>query len=508
MAFTFLKKCKVEIVFSLILAILYFTTRLLTLTILPIFTDEAIYLRWAQIGANDANWRFISLTDGKQPLFSWFMMVSMKIFTDPIFAGRIVSVFAGFGTMIGLFFLTREIFKNRWIGLIAAGLYVLFPFALVYDRMALYDSMVGTFAVWGLYAGVLLARYVRLDIALIFGMVAGAGVLNKTSGFFTIYLLPFTLLIFQFHKKVISKRLLKWSGLVLLSVSMTYAIYSILRLSPFFHIIAQKDAVFVYPFGEWLKHPFNYFFSNLIVGQLDWLVRYVGIPFIVLALCSFIIKKTYTREKMLLILWFAIPFLLLALFGNTLYPRYIFFMTLFLLPLVAYSLYSLHFLVRNRVLFSGVISAFLFYSLILDIFILYNFAAAPIPSSDVNQYNNDWPSGDGVRESISFFEQQAKNQKIFVATQGTFGLLPYAYELYLLKNPNITLKGYWPIGETVPPEVLTKRNTMPTFFVFYQPCPACLGKGLAPKTWNAEIVYQKKKTAYDAYFTVYQVREQ
>src|SRR3990167_7652447 len=194
----FVKKHKLELIIAVLLTFAYFFLRLYRIMSLPIFTDEAIYTRWSQIARFDAGWRFISLTDGKQPLFVWLDVISMKIINDPLLSGRIVSVFAGFLTMIGLFFLGREIFKNRWIGILSAFLYLIFPFALVYDRMALYDSLVGTFAVWRLYFEVLLIKKLRLDVALILGMILGGGVLTKTSGFFSIYLMPFTLLLFDF----------------------------------------------------------------------------------------------------------------------------------------------------------------------------------------------------------------------------------------------------------------------------------------------------------------------
>src|SRR3990172_7556810 len=166
----FIKKYKLEIIILLVSTLIYFASRFSNILSLPIFTDEAIYIRWAQIAKQDANWRFISLTDGKQPMFIWLMMISLRIIADPLLAGRIVSVGAGFLTLIGIYFLGREVFKSNKIGLISCALYVIFPMALVYDRMALYDSLVGTFAVWALLLIVLLVRKVRMDIALIFGM--------------------------------------------------------------------------------------------------------------------------------------------------------------------------------------------------------------------------------------------------------------------------------------------------------------------------------------------------
>ena len=105
----FLKKNKLIILLFLFLTVLYFLIRLPNLLIIPIFTDEAIYTRWAQIAANDANWRFISLTDGKQPMFVWFAMIAIKFIDDPLIAARLVSVFTGFFTMLGLWFLSFEL---------------------------------------------------------------------------------------------------------------------------------------------------------------------------------------------------------------------------------------------------------------------------------------------------------------------------------------------------------------------------------------------------------------
>ena len=137
---------KWEIVFSVLLALAYFTLRLIYLNRLPIFTDEAIYVRWAQIALHDSSWRFISLTDGKQPMFVWVAMVFMKFIHDPLIAGRLVSVVSGFFTMLGLWFLTFELFKNKRIAFLASTLYIFYPFAQVLDRMALMDSMVGAFS--------------------------------------------------------------------------------------------------------------------------------------------------------------------------------------------------------------------------------------------------------------------------------------------------------------------------------------------------------------------------
>ena len=471
---------------------------------LPIFTDEAIYIRWAQIAKQDANWRFISLTDGKQPMFVWLAMIVMRFVSDPLLAGRLVSVGAGFSTLIGMYFLGKELFRSNKIGLISSSLYVIFPMALVYDRMALYDSLVGTFAVWSLFFTILLARKIRLDVALLLGMTAGGAVLTKTSGFFTIYLLPLSLLLFDWKKK---KDLLKWVFLVGASIILTYMLYSILRLSPYFHIIDEKNAIFVYPFNEWIKHPFYFLIGNSR-ALWDWTVRYLTWPLIILALLSFFIAKPFLKEKILLFSWYIIPIVGLAVFGNALYPRFIFFMMLFLLPLISYSLVILYSKLKNRYLFT-ILCLFIFsFSFVTDYFILNDFFHAYIPRSDINQYKSDWPAGGGVKESIEFFKKEAEKGKIYIATQGTFGLMPFAYEIYLVQNPNIAIEGIWPINKEIPQKVLEKSKQTPTYFVFYQPCTECsdVSVGLAPPSWQSlELIYQFKKESRERYLSVYRV---
>lgn len=504
----FIKKYRFEICIFLIFTVLYFFSRYLKILSLPIFTDEAIYLRWAQIAKQDASWRFISLTDGKQPVFVWITIIFMRFIKDPLLAGRSVSVFSGFFTMIGLYLLGNELFKNRKIGILSSFIYLIFPFALIYDRMALYDSLVGTFAVWGFYLEILVAKRVQLSLAFITALVIGGGMLTKTNAFFNLYLFPLTVVFFDFKNKNKLQNFIKWLGLLFIIVVLCNIYYSVLRLSPFFHIITEKNALFVYPLKEWFVHPFTYFWGNLLIGEKDWLIKYVSFPVLLLITASFFIDKNYLKEKAMLFIWFLIPFLYLALFGNAIYPRFIFFMTLFLLPLAAFSLNKISILITNKKFIMAVFLIVFSVMLYSDYFILFNFAKAPIPYSDVNQYNNDWPSGAGVKESIEFFKEKAKNRKIFIATQGTFGLMPAAYEMYLLGNKNIEIKGYWPIENFAPYEVVQKSKNMPTYFVFHEPCVPCEGKGLAPVTWKVNPVLQIKKVADSAYFSVYQISPQ
>src|SRR4051812_11296992 len=104
----FLIKHKIEILILLLISLLYFSLRLPNLTSQPIFADEAIYIRWAQVMRNEPTLRFLPLSDGKTPLYMWAMIPFFKLFSDPLFAGRFLSVLSGFITLLGGFYLGRR----------------------------------------------------------------------------------------------------------------------------------------------------------------------------------------------------------------------------------------------------------------------------------------------------------------------------------------------------------------------------------------------------------------
>lgn len=501
-----LSKFRNEIILSLFIIASYFLLRLIFLDKLPMFTDEAIYTRWAQIALNDSAWRFISLTDGKQPMFVWAAIVFMKFIDDPLIAARLVSVVSGFFTMIGLWLLTYELFKSRRAAFLSSALYVFYPFAQVLDRMALYDSMVGTFFIWATYFSIVLVRKTRIDVAYTLGFVIAGGILTKTSNFFSIYLLPFLLILFNFKDKEIIKRVSKIILLAAFSAAIAFGLYNVLRLSPLFQMIQAKNAIFVYPLKEWLEHPFTFFVGNLN-GLLSWLTEYLKLPYIILIAISYVFITKFTREKFFLTVYFLIPFVALALFGRVIFPRFIFFMSLMLLPLAATGLeYLIDFVQRNIKL--NIPKSF--YTILLTIifiaypgFVSLQFAYDPINSqiakADNSQYINSWAAGWGVKESIEFFKAQAKDKKIFIATEGTFGLMPEAMELYLVNNPNIIIKGYWPV-DIFPKETLKFAAKMPSYFIYYQKDHMVI-----PSDFPLKLLFQVKQGNNESYYRVYQV---
>jgi 4-amino-4-deoxy-L-arabinose transferase-like glycosyltransferase len=131
---------------------LYLATRLYHLRSLPMFCDEGIYVRWGQMAVHNGNF-LISLTDGKPRLHPLATAPFIAAIKDPLVAGRVCSIVFGAFTVLGVFLLGKELDGNR-LGVISAFLYVICPFALWYDRLALAEGLLLTLFTFAIYFAV------------------------------------------------------------------------------------------------------------------------------------------------------------------------------------------------------------------------------------------------------------------------------------------------------------------------------------------------------------------
>ena len=64
-------------------------------------------------------------------------------------------------------------------------------------------------------------------------------------------------------------------------------------------------------------------------------------------------------------------------------------------------------------------------------------------------------------------ERESQSQQINVGTQGTFGLLPYALQIYFQENKNLQIEGFWPVDEkNLPAQILYASQNNKTYFIF------------------------------------------
>lgn len=486
-----------ELITVLIIAAVTFFTRITNLLNIPIFTDEAIYIRWAQIGLADPVHRYISLTDGKQPLFIWLMYPFLKIFSDPLFAGRFVSVLSGVFAVVGIYLLARELFGKK-AAILSSVIYIFSPFTFLYDRLALYDSLLSGIGVWSLYLTVLLVKKIRLDLALLLGLTVGLGVLTKSSAWIFLFSMPLSLILFEFKKKDIAKRLFNWVGLSFVSFVIAEIMYNTLRLSPWFYIIRQKNYSFIMTYAEFLKKPFETFWPNMN-GLVSMLISYLTLPILLIILIGIVLAVIKKDKKIIyLFLWFFIPFVSLGIIGKVFFPRFILFMVMPLFIIAGSALSNLisNYL-KNKRLSVITLILILAYPIYQCFLFLYSPVDVNIHQIDRNQLFDDWPSGYGVNEVITYIKDKAQTSKVVLGTEGTFGLNPAVYEIYLGRNKNVEIQGFWPVGE-VPKELLEASTRYPTYLVFKD-------KQEIPDNWPLKLIAKYRRGKGDTFLLFYQV---
>jgi len=180
---SFLRKTfsRKDVLLMILIIALFFLTRLIKLDQFPIFSDEGIYIRWAKVAWKEAQWRFISLTDGKQPLQTWGTIPFLKFFPDnALLAGRLFGVTGGLISLIGFFVLTFYLF-GKTAAMIGSFLYVFTPYFLFYERMALVDSWVNAGFIWIFLFLIHLVKERELSTASILGLSGGFFLLAKSS---------------------------------------------------------------------------------------------------------------------------------------------------------------------------------------------------------------------------------------------------------------------------------------------------------------------------------------
>ena len=172
---------------------------------LPIFCDESIYLRYAQLihRAPLAN-AFVSLVDPKPPLHYWLLASLFDLTADPLLSARLLSVIAGLASVLIVIPLCGELRalsrpddagmerRPAALGLdgFAASACLLFltcPFFAFYQRMALAESLLIVETLWIAWLGLRLARGVAqgaslsatLCRSLALGLAMGLALLTK-----------------------------------------------------------------------------------------------------------------------------------------------------------------------------------------------------------------------------------------------------------------------------------------------------------------------------------------
>ena len=392
-----------------LLIILYFLIRLPNLTLLPIFTDETNYLDWGWRAIHAPGHLWYSLYDAKPPLVMWFFGLSQSLISDPLLAGRLVSVFFGLATLLGLYFVGKKYFGPQ-VALISSLYYLVSPLFHLYDRQALMESALAAIFVWLIYF---------VDQPVISGLLLGLGLLIKPTAllFFAPFLLIRSLSLLKspnFGRSVLQ---------LLVSIFLAFLVILPMLIQP----IWQKTSALP---GQYLRFPSPAMFANLVTVS-DILFWFLTPPIFILALFGL---YKFRRTHWPLIVWVFIPLLIQVLTGKFLIHRYL---APFLPPLLLFAAS----VIRRPFTFTITLTIPVILVLIQTFSppAYFHLMSRFTPNSYIGGYVTAEASGYTVLQARNYFSDLAKKGPFTLGVGLYSGNPEAAFIVYFRDHPHITV---------------------------------------------------------------------
>jgi tetratricopeptide (TPR) repeat protein len=377
---------------------LYLGTRLAHLMRLPVFLDEAMHLDWAFRTAGTG--QLVGHTDGGRYLPIWIYALVAAGAADPLRAARLCSVAWGLAAALGLAWLGR-LLESPLAGVLAALLYVAAPFTLLYDRMALVDSLLTALVVYALVFGVLWARTAAWRWASALAVVVGAAGLTKLSG---LLLLAVPAAV-AFSSRSSRRARLRGQLLGIYGVSLALLVPLFLDAVGTGRFFAEN--LWVLRSGA----DGSSFLARNAELAAAWLVAYltpIGAALISLA-AAWSLRHRERADMLLLSVAAGWCLFFVIVGGRYWFPRYV-------LPAIP----PLLLLLARRATRAGPGAAWLTAGLLAVAWVRFDAALiadpvhAPLPPVERSQYIYDWPSGYGLAEVLGLLRQAAEAAPVTV----------------------------------------------------------------------------------------------
>lgn len=396
------------------------TLRLAHLGALPLFYDESTYIRAIQVfvtAPSLTTWLY-GLHQAALPLFPTLAAPLTAALPDPVLAARLTSALIGVATVCGVW-ATGRTWAGWRLGLLAALLYALCPFAVFYNRMGMLDGPVSLCGAWALFFALRLSRSAGTRDVLGLGLCLGAGLLTKLTAV-SMFLLPVAAVLFAtpLSQRVVFRRAIL---AIILGVAPLLWLLSLPESRPLVAIMS----VHVAPTGSPLA---------LIVDQMcEWagaLWLYLTPPVIVAALVGLGMAGR-ERAGRLVASWAVLGGLLPALTPEQfLAPRYFLYISVPIVLLAAHSILACfdaiiafgHHLDQDtdHYLSTGASAAVvlavltLVPSVLADRAMLTDGRQTPLTPFDRWQYVGGWPSGYTLRTIVSAIRAAERTSPITV----------------------------------------------------------------------------------------------
>lgn len=419
--------------YFVLLIIFYFVLRLVNILSFPIFNDEAIYLDWGWRETHVPGFLYYSLYDAKQPLLMWIFGIMQQVLPNPLFAGRIVSIFTGFLTLLGIFKITNNLF-NKKTAILASFFYVIIPIFSFFDRQALMESSISAVGVWTLYFLLKLTEKKSYAYALILGIILGIGFFIKSSAF--VFFISFFACIILILKSTPKKG--KVIEIVFLTVFVFFCVILLLIINPQFWSTLSSNSRFTLTIKELIFFPIFTWINSVITNLIIVFFYFTPVLFIFSLIGIFKIFILSFKHRIFLI--FFISALLIETFtvkGAT--DRYLVTFLPFLTICASFVLANILEKNKKNGLFLIILSIII--PLGLTTYQIANFPKYIIDMGNISGYKNNAylvsnSSGYGVNETVEYFKRLSRNENFVIGIAQNTGNPESALQVFFNKSKN------------------------------------------------------------------------
>lgn len=426
--------------------------------------------------SQDSSNLWISLkVDNVKPLLLWLIALIIKLFADPLVAGRFVSALAGFFSLIGIYLIVSKL-HSQWAGQVAALLYIVSPYHLFFDRLVHKASLLNCFFIWVIWFTVQMFYGEKKFIEkcyLLMGVLLGLSLLTESTAILFVFIPLLCKLVF-----IKDAHLPSWKSLIIASL-----VGVVIGGFPYFYLYSTENSFHVnnifIPAGNGLSQigvtallvgiPAKV--VQAVNGVMGYFWVYLTWPILLIAAGGFIQQvKLEGRFAFVLAAYFVLPMIALMGTAGTGFTRYYLFCSTPLLIWAALgfarltSLLDLFFTRAITYLLGGVLSMILLPAVMFDYKVLTHPESAPLVDSDRSQYVTGEFSGYGIPEALNYFKSRAREKKISLFVSSNWGTPEDAMSIYLDGYPNINVyMAHWVFKLPLLPTDVTELSILQNF---------------------------------------------
>lgn len=442
---------------------LFLLIRLVFIFTFPPFIDESNYIEAGKISLSHADFRFWGTEYwGKEALPIWLFGFFGSLTDDPIIGARIFVLFASSVSFFYLFFLTKSIF-SRQVAVVTILLYALCPGFIIFNSLLLQDSLLLALNIIILYYLFKFKENFSVKESVALGFLLSLLVWIKATSIVILGLTATTFVFFFLtHKKFSLKKIYL---LIIPSLLFVVSIY-LLSVQSDLSLILEQTSKYSGLKNLKLSSLGSLWLKNILFELLSLMI-YLS-PLVLLSFL-FSIKKFKSGVFIILTVWIIAPLIFFAIASESIKARYFIFSLGPFLPILGFFVYKVITSKKNIYLF--LMSVFLTVEVFALVFVP-NLFFALFPKQSLLESERDyaysWPSGYGVREALTFFEDIHPKRFTFLVLHDHPSNLPtsYTFSYYFNKQFKDTkiIVAFFDSNENVE-SLIQNTKTAPTYFI-------------------------------------------